>query len=205
MKNKFTAEHILKELGITEEVIAVFPYGSRVYQNDNQFSDHDYIIVTKSTLSSGAFKNNAVSNSDYTIQGVVYSRSGFIHAINEYEIGAMECLSLEKEDIILKKWPFKVTKWVEKDMVNKIIHKASASRHIADKNAKHDHREQAKKGVFHAIRILYFGLQLKEHRKIVNFGECNKLYKQIMSIDAEDFDTRNWYAHFDTLKEKLES
>ena len=200
-----TPEEILKELNITEEVIAIYPYGSQIYGTANQFSDHDYVIVTKSTLESGAFKNNAISNEDYTVQGVVYSRSGFIHAINEYEIGAMECLSLEPEQIILKKWPFKITKWVEKDMVKKIIHKASASRHIADKNAKHDHREQAKKGMFHALRILYFGLQLREHHKIVDFGECNKLYKQMMEIDAEEFDTRDWYAHFDTLKEKLES
>jgi predicted nucleotidyltransferase len=200
-----TPEEILKELNITEDVIAIYPYGSQVYGTATQSSDHDYIIVTKSTLASGGFKNNAVSNEDYTVQGVVYSRSGFIHAINEYEIGAMECLSLEPEQVILKKWPFKSTKWVEKDMVKKIIHKASASRHIADKNAKHDHREQAKKGMFHALRILYFGLQLKEHQKIVDFGECNKLYTQMMMIDAEDFDTRNWYARFDELKKELES
>jgi hypothetical protein len=200
-----TPEEILKELNITEEVIAIYPYGSQVYGTANQFSDHDYIIVTKSTLDSGAFKNNAVSNANYTVQGVVYSRSGFIHAINEYEIGAMECLSLEKEDVVLRKWPFKITKWVEKDMVKSIVKKASASRYIADKNAKHDHREQAKKGMFHALRILYFGLQLKEHQKIVNFGECNDLYKEIMRIDADDFDTRDWYDKFDELKTKLES
>lgn len=199
-----TPEEILKELNITEDVIAIYPYGSQVYGTANQFSDHDYIIVTKSTLDSGAFKDNAISNADYTVQGVLYSRSGFIDAINNYEIGALECLSLEPEQIILKKWPFKSTKWVEKDMVKNIIKKASASRYIADKNAKHDHREQAKKGMFHALRILHFGLQLKEHQKIVNFGECNELYKEIMEIDADDFDTRDWYFKFDTLKSKLE-
>ena len=55
----------------------------------------------------------------------------------------------------------------------------------------------------HALRILYFGLQLKEHQKIVNFSECNDLYKRIMAIDAEDFDTRDWYELFDELSEKL--
>jgi len=198
-------EEILKELNITDDIIAIFPYGSQVYGTANRFSDHDYIIVAKSTLASGAFRDNAVSNADYTIQGTLYSRAGFIDAINNYEMPAMECLSLEPEQVVLKKWPFKITKWVEKDMAKKVIEKASASRFIADKNAKHDHREQAKKGMFHALRILYFGLQLKEHQKIVDFGECNKLYTQMMMIDAEDFDTRNWYARFDELKNKLES
>lgn len=202
--NKHTAEHILKELGITEDIIAIYPYGSRVYLSHNESSDHDYVIVAKSSLSSGAFKNNAVSNSDYTIQGTLYSRPGFIDAINNYEMPAMECLSLEADDIILKKWPFKVSKWDEKEMVKKVIQKASASRHTADMSAKHDHREQAKKGMFHALRILYFGLQLKESEKITNFEECNKLYTQIMMIDAEDFDTRDWYDKFAEIKEKLE-
>lgn len=200
-----TSEEILEELGIKEEILSVFPYGSRIYGTANQFSDHDYIIVAKSTIPSGAFRDNAVSNKDYTIQGTLYSRAGFIDAINNYDMPAMECLSLAKEEAILSKWPFKVTKWDEKEMAKKVIQKASASRHIADKNAKHDHREQSKKGMFHALRILYFGLQLKEHQKIVNFSECNDLYKKIMEIDADDFDTRDWYGLFDELKTRLES
>lgn len=116
----------------------------------------------------------------------------------------MECLSLEPEQIILQKQQFKITKWVEKDMVKKMVQKASESRYIADKNAKHDHREQAKKGMFHALRILHFGLQLKKHRKIVDFGECNDLYKEIRQIDVDDFDTRDWYDKFEELKIKLE-
>jgi len=200
-----TPEEILKELNIDENIIAMYPYGSQVYGTANQFSDHDYIIVAKSTIPSGAFRDNAVSNEDYTIQGTLYSRAGFIDAINNYDLPAMECLSLAKEDALIRKWPFKINTWNGKEMANKVIQKASASRHIADKNAKYDHREQSKKGMFHALRILHFGLQLKEHQKIVNFGECNDLYKEIMNIDAEDFDTRDWYEMFDELKTKLES
>ena len=200
-----TGEYILSQLGINEDILCIYPYGSRVYLNNNEYSDYDYVIVAKSSIASGAFRDNAVSNKDYTIQGTLYSRAGFIDAINNYDMPAMECLSLKKEDAIINKWPFKVTKWDEKEMIKKVVQKASASRHIADKNAKHDHREQAKKGMFHALRILYFGLQLKEHQKIVNFSECNELYKQIMEIDADDFDTRDWYVLFDELKTKLES
>ena len=197
------AEEILKELGIEQEIIAIYPYGSQIYGNATKYSDNDYIIVAKTTLPSGAFKDNAISNKDYTIQGTMYSRAGFTDAINNYEMPAMEAISLDEGDVLLKKWPFKITKWVEKDMVKKVIQKASASRHIADKQAKSGYKDRAARGMFHALRILYFGLQLKEHQKIVNFSECNELCKKMTSIDEDDFDTRDYYELFDELSNKL--
>jgi len=208
MKNKFTAEHIIKELGIKEEIIAIYSYGSQVYVTATEYSDHDYVIVAKSTLESGAFKNNAVSNKDYTIQGTLYSRAGFTDAINNYEMPAMECMSLDTEQVLLKKWPFKINSWNEKDMIKKVIQKASASRHIADKQAKTGYKDRAARGMFHALRILHFGIQLKENKRIVNFSECNQLHADMMRFDDEDFegaefDTRDYYELFDELSTKL--
>lgn len=199
-----SVEHIISELGIEEEILAIFPYGSRVYGTASEFSDHDYIIVAKSSLlNSGSFKNNAVSNKDYTIQGTLYSKAGFIDAINNYDLPAMECLSLPEDSVILKKWPFKVQKWDETELVKKIIQKASASRHIADKQAKTGYRDRAKRGMYHALRILMFGKQLKEHHKIIDFSESNDLYHKMMSIDDDDFDTRDFYQLFDDLSSEL--
>ena len=105
------AEDILRELGVTEEVLNIYPYGSRVYGTADENSDHDYVIVAKSAfLSNGAFKNNAISNKDFTIQGVLYSRTGFLDAINNYDVAAMECLSLPEHMRILDKWNFKINK-----------------------------------------------------------------------------------------------
>lgn len=204
IKPDMSKEEILNELEISGDVIGMFPYGSQVYGTATGTSDRDYIIVMKSAmLEDGAFKHNAISNSDYTIQGVVYSRGGFIDAINNYEIGALECLSLPDSQKIVNKWPFKVTNWNEKEMVRKIIEKASASRHIANMQSKNGDKEWAKKGMYHSLRILYFGLQLKEHQKIVNFQECNKLYDEFSKIKEEDFDTRNYFPIFDELLIKL--
>jgi len=201
-----TAEYILKELNITEEVVAIFPYGSRVYGLDTEKSDYDYIVVfKKSILPNGAFRNNAVSNKDKSIQAVIYSRSGFIDAINNYEIGALECLSLDSSEVVLKKWPFKITKWNEKDMIKKIIQKASASWHIADEQSKNGFKDNAKKGIFHALRILEFGLQLKNNQKVVDFKSCNNLYLEFKNINPEDFDTRNYTSMRDDLMGKLRS
>lgn len=201
-----TAEKIIEELGITEDVIAILPYGSQVYGTANAQSDHDYIIVTKgATLASGAFKQNAISNKDYTIQGVLYSRSGFINALDDYEIGAMECASLEPDQIVLSTPIFekfvmgKERKWDENTMIKKIIQKASASWHIADQQAKDGFKDRSKKGIYHALRILKFGIQLKEHQKIVDFSDGTEFKRMFSSIPDEEFDTRHYIEVRDQL------
>lgn len=196
----YSKEHILSELGITGDVLAIFPYGSQVYGTATENSDRDYIIVMKGAmLDSGAFRDNAISNEDWSIQGVVYSRGGFIDAINNYEIGALECLSLDPSQVLVSKWPFKIGTWNEVEMVKKIIRKASASRHIADMQSKSGDKVYAIKGTFHALRILRFGLQLKEHRKIVDFQACNEMYAEFMKIIPEEFDSRDYFNTFDNL------
>ena len=197
-------EDILKALKIDEEVLAIYPYGSRVYGTASETSDHDYIIVTKGAfLKSGAFKQNAISSDDRSIQGVLYSRSGFIDALNNYEIGALECLFLDSSIVVLVKWPFKLQKWDEKEMASKIIQKASASWHIGSQQSKDGFKAIAKKGIFHALRILMFGVQLKEHKKIINFGEANELKKEFDRLPEDMFDDRIYLSLRDELMNKL--
>jgi len=192
---------IITELKISDEIIAIFPYGSRVYGFANENSDEDYIIVIKNAfLKSGSFRDNAISNEDKSIQGVLYSRTGFIDAINNYNMPAMECLSLEK-DIIFNKWKFAVYKWDEKELIKKVIQQSSASWHIATEQSKNGFKDRAKKGIFHSLRILDFGLQLKENKKIINFQSCNDLYYEIN--DIENFDDRNYISFRDNLVKKL--
>lgn len=204
MENKL--ETILRKLNITEDILNVYPYGSRVYGTAERDSDYDYIIVTKSAfLSDGSFKRNAISSEMRDVQGILYSRTGFIDAINKYDISALECLSLNDEDVLQKKWSFKIQKWDNQEMVKNIIIKASNSWHIADMQGKDGEKYMAKKGIFHALRILNFGLQLKEHQKIVDFECCNYLWEDFKLIDDEEFDTRDYIKERDELMKELRS
>lgn len=197
---------ILESLNITEEVLAIYPYGSRVYGTATETSDYDYIIVTKGAfLKSGAFKQNAISSADRKIQGVLYSRSGFIDAINNYEMGAIECLFIDPSLPIIAKWPFKIQKWDDKELISKVIQKASASWHIASEQSKGGWKDRAKKGVFHALRILMFGIQLKENRKIVDFTVANDLKKEIDKLPDDLFDDRIYLPLRDELMAKLKT
>ena len=204
MENLISGNSILEELGIKDEIISIFPYGSRVYGNTTNISDYDYVIVTKSgILKSGGFKQNAISNKVRTIQGILYSRSGFIDAINNYDITALECLSLPDEIIIKKTWNFKVQKWDDKAFIKSIITKMSASWYQADNYAKDDNFEMAKKGIYHSIRILMFAQQLKENHKIIDFTVANEFKNIIFSIEDNIFDTRDFIKLRDELVLKL--
>ena len=197
---------ILKELKVDEPVLNIYRYGSRIYGTADQNSDHDYIIVTKGAmLKSGAFKQNAISSSNRNIQGILYSRSGFTDAINNYDISALECLSLHPGDVLMKTWPFKSQKWDNKVMIKKIITKISASWHTADMQARDGFKDRAKKGIFHALRILHFALQLKENQRIDDFSCVNYIWEDFRIMDDEDFDTRDYIKERDELMEKLRS
>jgi hypothetical protein len=92
---------------------------------------------------------------------------------------------------------------IDLEMAKKIISKASSSWHLADHQAKDDWKEMAKKGIFHALRILTFGLQLKENQRIVDFECCNWIWEDFKLIDEENFDTRNYIKQRDELIQKL--
>lgn len=181
-----TPEYICKELGLNiDDIFNIYPYGSRVYGTERPDSDYDFIIVFKSSmLPSGAFKDNAISNSDRTIQGTCYGRGGFIDAINNYQLPAWEALSSEP---VKFKFPFNVSKYYEKDMIKKVITQASNSFFMADSlwtiKDSPGMMDRMKKGVWHSLRIVKFGLQIKEHKRIVDFTDANQDLHNIMNDD----------------------
>jgi len=197
-------EKILRELKIEGEVLNIYHYGSHVYGTNTPESDHDFIIVMKAgILDSGGFKDNAISNEDESIQGVVYSRGGFQDAINNYEIGALECLFLHEDQILQAKWPYKLTKLVHKDMAKKIISRASNQWHIAKYQYTDGEIGRAKKGIWHAMRILIFGIQLKENSVILDYGAANDI-KKVIDND-KDFNPKKYLDFFNSMRERLKT
>jgi hypothetical protein len=200
------AEEICEALNLDySKVLNIYPYGSKIYRCDDEYSDSDHIIVFKSSLlPSGAFKDNAISSSDREIQGVCYSRSGFIDAINNYDITALECIFLPEDKIIQKKMNFGITKYNEKEFAKKIITKASSSWHFATLANKDGNIESCAKNVFHALRILDFGIQIKENQKIIDYSSMNKIKDKIYDAETINyFDPYDYYPLFLELSEKI--
>jgi hypothetical protein len=204
-----TPEKLCSELNLDlEKVWNIYPYGSKIYGTSTPLSDEDFIIVFKnSLLDSGAFKDNAISNSDRTIQGTCYSRGGFIDAINNYSMPTLEAISLSSDKIIQSKFNFKLTKFDNKELVKKVITQSSASWHLADLKWKDEHKLEepisvyTRKGIWHSLRILMFGIQFKEHQKIVDFTEANFLLSDMLK--DKKFKPSNYIELRDYLTDKL--
>lgn len=197
------ANEICDSLSIDiNDVLNIYPYGSHIYGNAKPNSDEDYIIVyKKSLLPSGSFKDNAISSKDRYIQGTCYSRGGFIDAINNYQISALECIFLQEDKIIKNTFNFKLNKYNEKEMCKKIVSTASASWHNAVLSYKDDNYTYVKKNIYHALRILDFGFQIKENGKIVNYSSMNDMKVDIYS--KEEVNPKDWYDIFIDYSNRL--
>jgi len=196
------AEFICQELNIDyDKILNIYPYGSKIYGTSTTESDDDYIIVYKtSLLPSGSFKDNAISSNDRKIQGTCYSKSGFIDAINNYQISALECISLPEDKVIQSKINFGLTKFDKKEMAKKIITTASSSWYFAKLAYRDDHYESCAKNIFHALRILDFGIQIKEHHRIVDYSSMNKIRDKIYSLPPNP---KDYYIMFMDLSNKI--
>ena len=202
----YTAEEICNELHLDiNEILNIFPYGSQIYGTADEYSDFDYIIVYKrSILPSGSFKDNAISSSDREIQGTCYSRGGFIDAINNYQMPVLECLFLPEDMIVKKTFNFKINKFNEKDFIKNVITSASSSWHNAILSYKDDNFEYVTKNIYHALRILNFGVQIKETGKIYDFGSMNNLKSKIYD-DEIICKPKDWHDMFIELSNKLKT
>ena len=200
-----TAEKICEELNIDySKILNIYPYGSRVYLCDDEFSDSDYIIVYKaSILPSGAFRDNAISSVDFSTQAVCFSRGGFIDAINNYDMSALECIFLPEDKIIQKKMNFGITKYNQKDLAKKVITKASSSWHFSILAYNDENIESSQKNIYHALRILNFGIQIKENKKIIDYSSMNDMRNTIYNdVNYKPF---NYLDLFMKLSEKIKN
>ena len=98
---------------------------------------------------------------------------------------------------------FGITKYNEKELAKKIISKASSSWHFAQLAFKDDNIESSMKNVFHSLRILDFGIQIKEHQKIVDYSTMNDIKNKIEN--DENFNPFNYYKEFMELSEKIKN
>lgn len=89
-------------------------------------------------------------------------------------------------------------------MAAAIISKASASWHLAHKAVMDADMEKAKKSVYHALRILGFGLQLAETGRIMDYSAHNRLRESILY--APDFTLKDYIGmrnnFMETIREK---
>lgn len=178
-----------------KDLIAVYPYGSRVYSTYDKHSDYDFIIITK--------KKSFSQFSDNLINITFYTPEEHQQRLNDHEISALECYFLKsdfykRQTILLDdQYPFKFNLDLSK-LRHSLVEKSSNSWVKAKKKLtvqKDYDLNLGRKSLFHAIRIIDYGIQIALVGRIMSYENCNEIYRQIMEI-------YNWPTLFATFKKK---
>lgn len=171
-----------------EDILSVFPYGSRVYGTANENSDSDYIVVSRDRSVQNDF---AVTQEKLSCH--FYDETSFQEQLSKHKISAMECFFLPVEQVLLsrKKFNFKLNL---ETLRSSISEKASHSWVKSKKKKKFEVEKDrdvyiAKKSLFHSFRIIDFGTQIANLGKITNYSSCNNLWEDIYTDPSEQWDT----------------
>jgi len=195
-------QQILKDFSFADEnVISCFPYGSRVYGNHQQNSDHDFILV----LDKVTTDSDRLDSKYNPISITIYSEQLFREHIANHKISILECLFLPS-NLVAKnnlKIDFKLDR-------NKLRHSISekcskdwnqAKKRFSDSQGINPVTLQpyirkvyeGKKSLFHCFRMLDFAFQIIDSNKISSYHSCNELWEEIYTDPSED------WAHYHDL------
>lgn len=173
----------MKELLSDFKILNIYSYGSRVYGTNTDNSDYDYIIVVEGD--NGLIDEKLIDEKNFSI----YDIKSFQEAIDRHEISILECLNLPQEMVLMNERPFSYEIDLSKLRMS-ISSKTSNSWSKARKKLeveKDFNPYIAKKSLFHVFRMFDFGFQLATTGKINDFSSTNHLWKEIKSIDSNDW------------------
>lgn len=162
----------LKNFGIDEEdVLNIYPFGSRVYGSNNEKSDYDFWVIVKDSFKTP--ENGYLEVSKENVDLNIYKYSTFIQKVSENELQALICAFLPEEKVILQK--VKIIPNIKYIKLKKNVFK-EASRHLhslTPRLYKENNIYQAKKMECQSLRDLLFGIQIVKYGKIIDYSEAN--------------------------------
>lgn len=184
---------ILKNFHLKDEdVINVYPFGSKIYKTDNYRSDYDFIVVVKQV----SHKDDRKKIDNININ--IYGESSFLDQLTRNRMSALECIFLPKE-LVLKE-----SKKIDVKINLSKLRLYSKEKSIDDWNRaeKAFHAEEPIfiKSIFHAIRTLDFTHQIIEYGKIKDYSSCNHIWEH---LNNSQFD--NWEDYNEVFGRKFDS
>lgn len=156
----------------------IYLYGSRVYNTAREDSDLDFKVIA-STIT----KHTEYNDGEYNVH--VWTPDVFRDDLFEHNISALECVFAPDFARIEEKVNYRQQFVPNKYKMQKSCLSESHSAWIRGKMKLMDgdiHRGQ--KSIFHAIRILVFGLQVIKYNAIVDFSEANGYYEAVMGLES---------------------
>ncbi len=154
----------------------IYRFGSIVYGTNTKDSDEDFIVVSDIIEDVQIH----IGNQDYNI----YSSKTFQEKLNNNEIDALECMFLDKQFVLKenKKFNFKINLEKLKNSVGELSSNSYAKCHKKLTVDKDYNPYIAKKSLWHAFRVVMFGMQIAETGKIYDYTCSNKIKTRIMEM-----------------------
>lgn len=193
-----------EQIPFFNNVYALYPYGSRIFGTSTKDSDWDYVLVLKKPVSFSLI-DKQTNQGKRSYQPVTIEE--FQEGLNNCESRILDCYFLPPEMVEIKPskpWKFKLNKNALKAA---LIAKTDWGMERAAKKMNSDNLKIGRKSLFHAIRILMFGLQIQRYEKIVDYEQTVPIWKSIMNFPStkwEDFETvykpiyltvRDWFVN----------
>ncbi|NUO48084.1 MAG: hypothetical protein HOV80_04425 [Polyangiaceae bacterium] len=153
-------------------ICGMFRCGSRVYGTATPSSDHDFVAV----LAGSDGRRDLVFGDGCNV--VIHTRASFQEALDHHSIFALECLFAPAPHRL--KEPAPPFRFVldRRKLADAASERARADYEKASKRLDEE-PDASRKKAFHAIRVLWFALQVAREGRITDFEEAAELWEEI--------------------------
>lgn len=172
---------------LKEQALNIYPYGSMVYGTyvDGQ-SDQDFIVIVHDGYTSIDKAQWECNSEQYSI----YTASTWREKLNHHDIDALECHFLPNWLIIKELMPFELD--LKTSLIRQSISGTASNSWVKCKKKLTVQKDFAprvgKKSLWHALRILDFGMQLMVHKRIIDYTSCNDYYDEIVNCKIDNWE-----------------
>ena len=179
-----------KSLSITDipyrlnlfNISAIYTFGSYVYGTNDELSDKDYIVVTKTPEVS--------TDNNFHF----YTEEEFQRLLNNCDIQMLECVFLPQHLRIGNGHPYYIN--IDKQVLRRSISTISSNSWVKGKKkltvmGDYDLRIGLK-SIYHSLRILDYGIQICQFDKIVDWGRMNYVLEDIKKMSLSYSTVELW-------------
>jgi predicted nucleotidyltransferase len=100
-------DKILESFNVLDkDILAVYPYGSRIYGTATEASDYDFVVVLKNLK----VESDQLDAADYPITINLYSEESFQDRLVKHRISTLECIFLPSDQILKEAKFYKLRK-----------------------------------------------------------------------------------------------
>jgi hypothetical protein len=172
----------MEEYLVNDNVVCIYRFGSYVYGTNNEFSDEDFVVILKEYQES---KDDNIHH---------FSEVQFQDLVNRHDVQALECIFLPANLILKQDCKFNFV--LDKAKLRISISTIASNSWVKGKKKlvvidDYD-LNLGLKSIFHALRILDLGIQIAEHKKIINYLSMNYVLDDLNKLSKAYHRTELW-------------